>query len=445
VHDRPTEGPSSAPSAGAELPAQVRDLVQPRGALGVAFPAYDGRSLPNVATSVVLALGGQPPSAAMPPLAPAVDPFRGGRGEGPVFLFVVDGLGYERLRLRGRRGGGAVARDWIAHAAPITSVFPTTTTVALASLSTATSPSRHGLVGYRQFLPQFGAVVDVLRMSPHGVAQDDALLGPAWTPSVVLGAPTIFREGVPDAVAVSRDRFEGRGFTRMIYDGAAYEAYATSSDLADALVHVLGRPSPPPLVVGYWDELDAIQHLRGPDAASVDLELDRLASVLDFVARSVGPKAARATTVLVTADHGLVPAEPARQTWVDTEPTIADHLALPPTGDRRVGLLKARTGEVDALREAVLERMPAGTRVLASAEAVHGGLFGPPPYHPELFERVTDLVVLVPSPGGITFTLPGRKRPRRSLLGAHGGLEAEELVVPLVSGPLEQFRLPGTD
>jgi len=83
--------------------------------------------------------------------------------------------------------------------------------------------------------------------------------------------------------------------------------------------------------------------------------------------------------------------------------------------------------------------------VLASAEAVHGGLFGPPPYHPELFERVTDLVVLVPSPGGITFTLPGRKRPRRSLLGAHGGLEAEELVVPLVSGPLERFRLPGTD
>ncbi|HYB62816.1 MAG TPA: alkaline phosphatase family protein, partial [Thermoplasmata archaeon] len=383
--------------------------------------------------------------AAMPPLAPSVDPFHGRRAEGPVLLFVVDGLGYERLRLRSRRDGGAMARDWLAHAVPITSVFPTTTTVALASLSTATSPSRHGLVGYRQFLPQFGAVVDILRMSPHGVAQDDALLGPAWTPSVVLGAPTIFREGVPNAVAVSRDRFEGRGFTRMIYDGAAYEPYATWSDLPEALVHVLGGPSPPPLVVGYWDELDAIQHLRGPAAASVDLELDRLAVVLDFVARSVGPKAARATTVLVTADHGLVPADPASQTWVDAEPTIAGHLALPPTGDRRVGLLKARTGEVDALREAVVDRMPQGTRVLASSEAVRGGLFGPPPYHPELLERVTDLVVLVPSPGGITFTLPGRKRPRRSLLGAHGGLEAEELVVPLVSGPLDQFRLPGTD
>lgn len=439
VSDRPPPPSPSPAEDDRAWPPEARELLVPRGPLGIPAPAYEGRSLPNVTSSVVRALGGPLPPAALPPLVGSVDPFRGRRAEGPVLLFVVDGLGYERLRLSSLRPGGEAARAWLEQTVPITTVFPTTTTVALASLSTATSPSRHGVVGYRQFLPRFGAVVDLLRMSPHGVAQDDALLGPAWSPASVLGTPTIFREGAPGAVAVSRDRFEGRGFTRMIYENAAYEPYSTWSDLAAALVHLLGRPHPPPLVVAYWDELDAIEHLRGPAAPSVDLELDRLGQLLSFVAREVGPKAARATTALVTADHGLVPVEPTLQTSVDTEPSIADRLVYPPSGDRRVGLLRTRTGETDRLRRAILERMPAGTKVLTGEEAIRGGLFGPPPFHPELTERIGDLVVLVASPGGITYTLPGRKPSRRTLLGGHGGLEPEELVVPLIAGTLERF------
>lgn len=419
----------------------VAELTAPRGPLGVPVPAYEGRSLPNVATSVVLALGGEPSGAALPPLAAPLDPFAGRRAEGPVLLLVIDGLGYERLRERAGRDGGDTARAWLELSRPITTVFPTTTTSALTSLSTATSPSRHGIVGYRQFLPRFGSVVDVLRMSPLGVATDDALVGPAWTPQDVVGAPTIFRDGAPGTVAVSRDRFEGRGFTRILYDGAAYERYAVWSDLAGTLVRLLGRSPPPPLAVAYWDELDTVEHLQGPASAAVDLEIDRLGTLLDFVARELGPVAARRTTVLVTADHGLVPADPAVQLAVEGEPEIAGRLARPPTGDRRVGLLQAQEGETEALVDALVHRLPKGTRILRSEEAVRAGLFGPPPYHPELRARVGDLVVLVPSPAGLTYRPPGRLPMHRVLLGAHGGLEPAELVVPLVSAPLERFRL----
>jgi len=423
------------------LPAEVRELVSPRGPLGVPVPAYDGRSLPNLTTSVLRALGADPSEAALPPLASALDPFRGRRAEGPVVLFVVDGLGYERLRARARQPGGAASR-WLEHTRPITSVFPTSTTTALASVSTATSPSRHGLVGYRQFLPRFGSVVDMLRQSPVGVAAMDSLVGPGWTPSEVLGVPTVFRAGVAGAVAVSRDQFEGRAFTRMIYDGAGYEGYSAWADLAEALAHVLGRPSPPPLVMAYWDELDTVEHLRGPAAGSVDLELDRLGDLFAYVARSVPSHVARTTTVLLTADHGQVPAVPAQQVAVESEKSILELLAWPPTGDRRAGLLKARVGRADALRDALLRRLPPGSLVLRSEEAVRHGLFGPPPYHPELAERVADLLVLVPSPAGLTYRVPGRLSARRVLLGAHGGLEPEELVVPLVAGPLDDLGPP---
>ena len=415
---------------------RLAELLAPDPRLGVSVPAYAGRSLPNVASSVVQALGGEASELALPPLAAGTDPFRGRRLEGPIVVFVVDGLGYTRLRSAAARAGARHAAAWLRAAVPITSVFPTTTTVALASLSTASSPSRHGLVGYRQFLPAFGATVDMLRQSPIGVVAEDALVGPSWSPSAVLGVAPIFRASVPRAVALSRDRFEGRAFTRLLYDGAAFEPYATFAEFGAALAQLLERESPPPLVLAYWDELDTVQHLRGPGSPWVDFELERLGELLGAVARALPPARARSTTVLVTADHGQVPVAPALQTALDAEPTILEHLARPPTGDRRVGLLRARAGAVAALERAVLARLPAGARCFRAEQAIDGGLFGPPPYHPELRERVGDLVVLVPSPGGITYTVPGRLPSWRRLVGGHGGVEADELAVPLVASSL---------
>lgn len=419
---------------------QIEDLIASRGPLGVPLPAYGGRSVPNVAASLVRALGREPAEGTLPPLADEVDPFQGRRAEGPVLLVVVDGLGFDRLADLAERGS-APARAWLAHTRPITTVFPSTTTVALTSLSTASAPARHGLVGHRAYLPRFGAVVELLHMSPLGVAAEEALVGPAWTPELVSGAPTVFRaSGVP-AVAISRDRFDGHGFTRLLYDGAAYLPYATLSDFAGRLVETLAADSPPPLTLAYWDELDALEHLRGPGSGAVALELEQLGALLTFVARELGPRRARALTVLVTADHGLVPSDPERQLAVDREPAIEALLARPPSGDRRAALLRARPGQADRLAEEVVARLPAGARALDAGRALREGLFGPPPFHPELEERIGDLVVLIPSPGGITYTMPGRAGARRPMLGAHGGLEPAELVVPLVAGSLEDLTL----
>jgi hypothetical protein len=50
-----------------------------------------------------------------------------------------------------------------------------------------------------------------------------------------------------------------------------------------------------------------------------------------------------------------------------------------------------------------------------------------------------DLLVLVPSPAGLTYLPPGAALPSRYLLGAHGGLEPDELIVPLVAGFLSDI------
>ena len=418
---------------------EIAGSSAPSGLAGIPRPRYDGRSIVNLAVSVHLAAGGRaggsPPLA--PPLAAALDPFDGGRAPGPVILFLVDGFGYTQLA-HWRAARSERALRWARHAHGISTVFPSTTTAALTSLSTGTPPGRHGLVGYRQYLPRFGVVADLLKMSPVGVPMRDQLIGPAWRPAHLSGAPSSFRRGLR-GTAVTRDVFRGTGFTRMLYDGAAFVGYATGTDLAEELSRVLARRTPPPVVYVYWDELDTIQHLKGVDPRLIDLELERIAHLVEHVAGRLPSRRSRRMTLLVTGDHGQVPATVEDRIAIEESPRVMAELARPLAGDRRAGFLAARPGRVPALRAALEEILPAGSKIVPMADALEAELFGPPPFHPELEQRLGDLLVLVPSPAGLTYLPPGAAPIARHLFGAHGGLEAGELVVPLVSGSLHDF------
>ncbi|MCI4354848.1 MAG: hypothetical protein L3K06_05730 [Thermoplasmata archaeon] len=158
------------------------------------------------------------------------------------------------------------------------------------------------------------------------------------------------------------------------------------------------------------------------------------------MAHRLPSRRSRRITLVVTGDHGQVPATVEARVAIEENPRIMAELARPLAGDRRAGFLMARPGRVPQLRAALDRVLPRGSKIVPMDDAVSAGLFGPPPYHPELSQRLGDLLVLVPSPAGLTYLPPGAAPISRHLFGAHGGLEPAELVVPLVSGPLSEFR-----
>jgi hypothetical protein len=432
----------SSPPEDPVRPAEARRLVEPHPRLGVPVPAYGGRSLPNVTTTVARAAGAELGAPSLPALATDLDPFEGRRSEGPVVVLLVDGLGYLALQRHAQGPAAATLPGPARRPRPITSVFLTTTTVALTSLSTAAAPAAHGVVGHRQYLPRFGAVADLLRMSPIGAGSaSDLLVGSTWSPAHISGVPSVFRRGVP-GVAVSRERFATSGFTRLLYDGAEYVGYSTLSEFALLLRAVLGRDPPPAVVFAYWDDLDTVHHLQGPSDDAVEFELEQVARLLRFARRGLSPARARATTVLVTADHGHVGVDPEQELKVDRDPALLDLLQRPSSGDRRAGLFSARPGRSEELSAMLRARLPPGSHTISVPEALEAGLFGPPPFHPELKERLGDVIGLPRAPGGIAYTVPGRTGGPSRMLSAHGGLDPEELLVPLLAGSLEEWSPP---
>ncbi len=421
--------------SGADVVVEVDRLLRRDPRLGVPVPAFSGRSIPNVTTTALRAAGSSVDlGALLPPLAADLDPFGGSRAEGTVIVGIVDGLGWGPTFVPGARSPPGVPEAWL-RARPITSVFPTTTTVALTSLSSAAPPGRTGVVGHREYLPHFGTVVELLHMAPIGSRHRESLVGPDWTPSMVSGVPTVFRRGVA-AAAVTRATYQGTGFTRMLYDGAEMALYETAGDLVRVLRRLLDRPTPPPVVFLYWDELDTVEHLHGPDVEMAEFELAQVARILASVRRGIAPERARRATLLLTADHGQVTV--ARESFVriHAEPSILALLSRPPTGDRRAVFFSARPGAVERLEEALRTRFSPGARILRSSDAIEGGLFGPPPFHPELAERIGDWIVILPAPEGATYLVPGAAVPTEHRPGGHGGLDPAELIVPLITGRL---------
>lgn len=422
----------------------ARRLAESRAPWGLPRPAYAGASLPNLTATVAraLELPEEPAGGLAPALERSIDPLEGRRPEGPVVIFLVDGLGWSKLAPWFDSAESPAARQWAELARPITTVYPTSTAAALLSLSTGSAPAQHGLVGYRQYLPAYGVVGDMLKMTPIGASAPEGLIGPAWSPALMGGSPTVFRRGLRGA-AVSRDRFQGTGFTRWLYDGAEYVPWTTASDLAVELAGLLDRPRPPELILAYWDELDTAAHFHGPTDPIYRFELDRLAHLIGFVARRVAPARARSTAFWVTSDHGQQPLDPLLQVELSDEPEILREMVRPLAGDRRGGYFAARPGRREALRAALSQRLPPGSTLVDTDAAIRAGLWGTPPFHPEMADRIGDLLAFVPAPAGILQRLPGAGPRSRQLRGGHGGLSPEELLIPLVGGRLDEFSAPG--
>jgi hypothetical protein len=408
-------------------------------ARGLLVPAYDGRSLPNLSRTVLHAAGVDDARMddLVPGLEPKLDPFEGRRAEGPIVVLLIDGLGWADAELQEARTRAGFPGAWSTDVPALTTVFPTTTTVALTSLTTAQAPSRHGVVGHRMYLPAFGTVAEILRMSPNAVAPGELLAGPDWTPSMVSATPTMFRRGL-SGVALTREKFRSTAFTRLLYDGAEFSGFATASEMAVQLAEILRRPKPP-VVFAYWEDLDTTQHLRGPSAEFDAFEANHVRAIFAAARGRLDTSLARRTMVVVTGDHGQVRVTPDAEFSLDRLPEVAPHLARPPTGDRRAAFLAARSRHLDALRAGLAAALPPTSTVLSIQETIDAGLLGPPPYHPEIADRLGDLLVLLPAPGGITYHVPGMPRRPRFLEGGHGGLDADELLVPLIARPLSEI------
>jgi Type I phosphodiesterase / nucleotide pyrophosphatase len=400
-------------------------------------PDFAGRGLASVASTVLRVLTGARPR--LPGLDASVLPDRLSGGVRALVVVLADGLGHLQLEREIAHGNAPTLSGLLRRAAdndpcityaPITSVFPTTTVAALGSLNSGVVPVEHGLLGYTLWLKEYGLVTEMIRWGPldQRVSFADPPFG--YSPEKFFWAPTLYQRlhaaGVEHTYAVNPTRFAGTALTRMLHQGADYRGYVATSALTVLAPRLLAERSDTPVYLyAYWPTVDTVAHVHGPESEEHSAEVFAFDAALGRLLERLPGR--DDTLLLLTADHGHVQTDPEQQVLLSDHPRLLEMLLAPPAGERRVVYLHtARAADVlDYAREQLGDVAVAMTREQALAE----GLFGVKQLSRRAESRIGEVLLF---PRGTLQIAAGAESPA-TFKGLHGGLSAEEAMVPLLA------------
>ena len=321
-----------------------------------------------------------------------------------IVLLCLDGLGWLQLQQ-------------YSHLAPtmmsmaqqrITTVAPSTTSTALTSLVTGSTPGEHGVMGYRVFVD--GEVLNVLRWR---TADADARKRVA-PQSFQLKAPF----GGQRPVVVQNAQFVNTGFTEAHLCGVRHRGWHTMAGIAVQIRKALAAGEP--FVYAYYDGIDKTAHVYGFDEF-YEAELRACDNLVAEIMMSLP----RNTTLVVSADHGLVDC-------AQTETPVASEvtrLCQTQSGEARFLWLHSRLGCQRELLATAKEAHADRAWVWSREELIDEGIFGHKVTNVAR-SRVGDVALVAKDRWYFTNR---NDRSKTKLIGRHGSMTAAEMFIPVLT------------
>lgn len=355
-------------------------------------PDYAGRSLVNLVAELEHRLS---TTAVAPRLTPEL---AAGIPDASTYILVLmDGLGTRQLDHR----LAATFRD--ALAGSIAAPFPSTTTVSLATIATGTPPRQHGLLSHMLYMPEHGVFNALKWIGKHG----SQVRHPMET---FLPRPNLW-ERLADSgiepITVQPGHFRTTPLSRALYRNCRFEAIWSHDEAAAAALDLAATPGR--LIFLYLGDVDFAAHLFGQSSQPYDDAVRVVARVWDTIVLRLPEHAA----MVGTADHGHIDYA-AGDKYMVTSNEVA---GVDVYGDPRALLLRGDRAEE------IAAGLPGEWVPLEKARA----WWGPGPEHPEFAERAPSGVLLA-DPGMVL--IPGHMD--RRLIGYHGGLDPDELEIPIL-------------
>ena len=399
---------------------------------GAVNPNYAGHSLLNLPASLDRWLGLEP--GPHPPLdLPGLDDLAHGTRQ--VVVCLVDALSYARFT-GWLDDPGAALRPYLPSAVlgPLTSIVPSTTSAALTTLWTGRSPAEHGILGYELLLREYGMVVNMITLAPaafeaqRGLLERAGVQAPSLLPVPTLGS-RLARGGV-EAHAFIGNAIRGSGLSRMHYADTELHGFGSPADLWQSVRQLVERPPERRRFIwAYYGGVDALAHIYGPASDLVRVEFEfflRALSDLFLRPLSLGPT--RDVLLIVLSDHGQVATTPQSHFHLGRHPGLSRRLQLAPTGEARLPYLYLRPGQAEAAEEYIERTWPGAFTIVDSDHALSSGLFGPGTPCDQAAGRLGDRILISRGSNYLWWA----DKPD-TLLGRHGSLTEEEMIVPLLA------------
>jgi hypothetical protein len=228
-------------------------------------------------------------------------------------------------------------------------------------------------------------------------------------------------------IIVSQRRIVDSDYSRHFGGGSERRGYDHLSELVDAVAAAVRSGPERKYVYAYYPDFDAVAHKHGVGSAQAAGRLQAIdAAFAELLRRLSGTD----TALVVSADHGFLDTPSHEALELERFPELAGMLMRPLSGEPRVAFCHVRTGLVESFIAKARDMLGEYAEVLPSSRLVEERWFGPGTAHPNLAERVGDVALVMKRHATIKDHLPGEKR--HVLIGNHGGVTEDEMLIPLV-------------
>ncbi|ELT44319.1 alkaline phosphatase family protein [Arthrobacter nitrophenolicus] len=370
-------------------------------------PAYGRRSVAEVLTSAAasIGVGGFTNTLGLP------DARR-------VCVVLADGLGRNLLKQKTAhtpflrsviQAGQGDVPVWL------DSAFPSTTAAALSSFGTGLPPGQHGMVGYDVLDPKQDKVVNLLGNWDPGVDPE------AWQPF-----PTVLERAAAevDVTTISLPQFGDSPMTRAALRGGQFVSGTTSHARTAAAAEAMAG-SDRSLMYFYLNELDKAGHRYGCGSEQWEHQIEEL----DATVKRLSASLPAGTTILLTADHGMLDVPEQHRIDYSADPQLVDRVRHTAGEPRMVHLYLEDGADRDRLLAAWRARFRGRIWAFTREDALSAGLFGP--VRPAVEGRIGD--VMIAARDSLALYDTRRSRPTAmEVVGQHGSLTKAEREVPLL-------------
>jgi predicted AlkP superfamily pyrophosphatase or phosphodiesterase len=235
-------------------------------------------------------------------------------------------------------------------------------------------------------------------------------------------------------------------YSTILFDGSTIVPNLKSSDLIVNLRKNLEKTKGSAYFFVHLSNLDTIAHEYGPDSYEYGAELSLISYLLNKeLVEKIDNTTAKETLVLMTSDHGGVNIVPQNTTYLNEFPQVVKNLQVSkggrrilPTGSARDVFLHVKEDKLAETKELLTQKIGGKAKIVETKKAIKNGLFGLGDVGSEFFERAGNLIILPYRNETVWFEhFKGR---RLNLLGHHGGLSEEEMLVPLAITRLSKLK-----
>jgi len=357
-----------------------------------------------------------------------------------VVVFFVDGFGYEQFVKYQKQFSFLNRLADKGNVYPITTIFPSTTAAALTTIHTGLTPQEHGLPEWYVYFEEFDMVIETLPFRPlKKDEQPDSLLKTGGRPEMLYEGPTIYEKLKNSGVKSFVFLYEGyanSAYSTVSQKGSEKVPYLHGSDLMVKLRRLLKEVTSPAYFFVYWSQIDETEHEFGPHTEEYIAELSVFSHlVTEEFLNKIDEETAKDVLLLLTSDHGQVKLDPKEIIYLNKYSYLVENLQnskngklIAPTGAPRDIFLFIQPEKIKETMVFLQQRLADKAEVMTVRDAFGANLFGIGNPIERFKRRIGNVLVLPYKDYGIWWEHVPEKPFK--LLGHHGGLSEEEMMIP---------------